>query len=118
MRMVKGLGNEIAALIIAARADRLFTSAEEVWRRSGISSAALACLARADAFLPSLQLTRREALWAIKGLRDNPLPLFKAADEKANRLQPEADEPLPMLKAMTAGREVVEDYRLYGPDTS
>jgi error-prone DNA polymerase len=34
--------------------------------------------AEADAFRPSLRLARREALWAIKALRDEPLPLFAA----------------------------------------
>jgi len=36
-------------------------------------------LGEADAFRPSLRLARREALWAIKALRDEPLPLFAAA---------------------------------------
>jgi error-prone DNA polymerase len=49
---------------------------------STISGAVPACragagqLAEADAFRPSLGLARREALWAIKALRDEPLPLF------------------------------------------
>ena len=37
-------------------------------------------LAEADAFRPDMDLNRRDALWAIKGLRDDPLPLFAAAD--------------------------------------
>ena len=40
---------------------------------------ALVRLAEADAFRPALGLARREALWAIKALRDEPLPLFAAA---------------------------------------
>jgi len=39
--------------------------------------AALGQIAEADAFRPSLQLARRDALWAIKALRDEPLPLFR-----------------------------------------
>jgi hypothetical protein len=31
---------------------------------------------QADGFLPSLKLECREALWAIKALRDEPLPLL------------------------------------------
>ncbi|MGO4119298.1 hypothetical protein ACEQ6C_39765, partial [Rhizobium ruizarguesonis] len=38
--------------------------------------ASLVLLAEADAFLPSLGLERRDVLWAIKALRDEPLPLF------------------------------------------
>jgi error-prone DNA polymerase len=45
-------------------------------RRAGVRSASLVQLAEADAFQPSLKLARREALWAIKALRDEPLPLF------------------------------------------
>jgi error-prone DNA polymerase len=37
-------------------------------------------LAESDAFQPSMRLARRDALWAIKALRDNPLPLFAVVD--------------------------------------
>ena len=66
--------------IVAARADRPFTSVDDLWRRAGGAACrALVRLAEADAFRPSLGLARREALWAIKALRDEPLPLFAAA---------------------------------------
>ncbi len=54
-------------------------------------SAALVQLAEADAFRPALGLARREALWAIKALRDEPLPLFAAASarEAADRARGE-----------------------------
>jgi len=39
-------------------------------------------LAEADAFSPSVGLARRDALWAIKALRDNPLPLFVASEDR------------------------------------
>ena len=67
-------------------------------------------LAQADAFRESLGLARREALWAIRPLRDDPLPLFAAADKREAGFLPEADEPRVALKPMTAGGEVVEDY--------
>jgi error-prone DNA polymerase len=79
MRMVKGLANTHAAIIVAARAERPFLSVDDLWRRAGVPSASLVELAEADAFRPALGLVRREALWAIKGLRDEPLPLFAAA---------------------------------------
>ena len=47
-------------------------------------------------------------------LRDDVLPLFAAADDRAGILRPEATEPTVQLPAMTAGREVVEDYRSTG----
>ncbi|MEH2512225.1 DNA polymerase III alpha subunit [Nitrobacteraceae bacterium AZCC 1564] len=107
--MVKGLANAHAATIIGARADRAFTSVDDLWRRAGVPSAAIVELAEADAFRPSLDLARREALWAIKALRDEPLPLFAAASAR-NEVVPEITEPAVSLKPMTAGSEVVEDY--------
>ena len=65
--------------IVAARADQPFASIDDLWRRAGVPSPRLVQLAEADAFRPSLGLARREALWAIKALRDEPLPLFAAA---------------------------------------
>ena len=67
-------------------------------------------LAEADAFRPSLKLARREALWAIKALRDEPLPLFAAAAARENARVPEINEPVVALRPKTAGGEVVEDY--------
>ena len=52
-------------------------------RRLAVPVTALTQLAEADAFRPSLALARREALWAIKALRDEPLPLFAAAAARA-----------------------------------
>jgi error-prone DNA polymerase len=72
--------------------------------------AGLVKIAEADGFRPSLGLARREALWAIKALRDEPMPLFAAATAREQQIVPEVDEPLVTLKPMTAGREVVEDY--------
>ena len=79
LRMVRGLANAHAAAIVGARADRPFASVDDLWRRAGVPASALVRLAEADAFRPALGLARREALWAIKALRDEPLPLFAAA---------------------------------------
>ena len=62
--------NDDAARIVAARASRPFTSVDDLWRPAGVKAAALTHLAKADGFRPSLGLARREALWAIKALRD------------------------------------------------
>ena len=110
MRMVSDLANADAATIVAARADQPFAGVEELRRRAGVKAAALNRLAEADAFRPSLELARREALWAIKALRDEALPLFAAADVRADALTPEIVEQPVALKPMTEGREVVEDY--------
>ena len=69
-------------------------------------------LAEADAYR-GLGLDRRGALWAIRGLADEALPLFVAAD-RGHTPQPELVEPPVVLARMTDGGEVVEDYRSMG----
>jgi error-prone DNA polymerase len=101
MRVVNGLAAVDVEQILAARADGPFTSVEEMWRRSRVKPAALERLAKADAFR-CLGLDRRQALWAIKGLGEAPLPLFAAAERR---------EPAVTLAPLASGREVVEDYR-------
>jgi error-prone DNA polymerase len=101
--MVKGLANEHGARIAVASADRPFADLDDVWRRCAVPVSALEKLADADAF-QVLGLDRRQALWRLRGLGLAPLPLFAAAEARDN-------EPAVQLKAMTEGREVVEDYR-------
>ncbi|SCB58534.1 error-prone DNA polymerase, DnaE-like [Rhizobium aethiopicum] len=110
MRLVRGLATADAARIVAARADEPFSSVDEMWRRSAVPAASLVELAEADAFLPSLRLERRDALWAIKALRDEPLPLFTAAAEREARVIAEQQEPEVELRQMTDGHNVIEDY--------
>jgi error-prone DNA polymerase len=101
LRMVKGLSNDHGARIVAARAERPFASIADAWRRCGVPVAAFEKLADADAFF-SLGLSRRQALWQVRGLGAAPLPLFAHGGEAA--------EPMVSLVPMTEGREVVEDY--------
>jgi len=110
LRMVRSLSNVDGASLVAARGDRPFGSIDDLWRRAGVPAATLVHLADADAFRESLTLARREALWAIKALRDEPLPLFAAAARRAGAALPEAIEPAVELKPMKEGSEVVEDY--------
>jgi error-prone DNA polymerase len=110
MRLVKGLAVADAARIVAARMDGAFASVDDIWRRSGVPAASLVQLAEADAFHPSLRLERRDALWAIKALRDEPLPLFAAAAEREMKVIAEQVEPGVELRQMTEGHNVVEDY--------
>lgn len=110
LRMVKGLANVDAARVVAVRSERPFASVDDLWRRAGVPAASLVELAEADAFRPSLGLARREALWAIKALRDEPLPLFAAASARESETVPEVHEPVIALRPMKAGGEVVEDY--------
>jgi error-prone DNA polymerase len=110
LRMAKGLANAHGASIVAARADRPFGSVDDLWRRAGVPVAALTQIAETDGFRPAFGLARRDALWAIKGLRDEELPLFAAASRRAGATVSEVSEPAISLRPMTAGSEVVEDY--------
>ena len=67
-------------------------------------------IAEADGFRPPFGLARCEALWAIKGLRDEELPLFAAASAREGLTVSEISEPSIALRPMAAGREVVADY--------
>ncbi|WP_454654100.1 error-prone DNA polymerase [Bosea beijingensis] len=111
LRMVKGLANAHAAAIITARARLPFESIEDLWRRARVPVAALAQIAEADGFRPSLGFARRDALWAIRVLRDEPLPLFAAA---ADMRADETPEPAIALRPLATGGDVVEDYRHVG----
>ena len=101
IKVVHGVSAVHAARIVAAREDRPFASVEDLWRRSGVPLATLEKLAKADAF-HALGLDRRQALWAIRGLGEAPLPLLEAAERR--------EAPVSLVP-LTAGREVVEDYR-------
>ncbi|HSU07215.1 MAG TPA: OB-fold nucleic acid binding domain-containing protein, partial [Acetobacteraceae bacterium] len=107
LRMTKGLANEHGARIVAARGDRPYQTIDDLHRRAGVPVAALERLAAADAFR-CLDLDRRAALWAIRGLSDR-LPLFAAAER-----EPDMIEPAVLLPPMTAAGQVVEDYRSTG----
>ena len=114
LRMVKGLDNKEMGGFLAARGEAPFASVDDLWRRTELASDTLVRLAEADAFRPSLGLSRREALWTIRGLRDEPLPLFSAAAEREAAALPELTEPVVALRPMATGGEVVEDYGRVG----
>ena len=102
LRMARGLANADAAQLVANRGDLPYRGIEALWRRARIPAAALERLAEADAFR-ALGISRRQALWQVRGLSDAALPLFAASVEPAVRLYPARD-----------GAEVVEDYRAVG----
>ena len=103
-RQVKGVAEAEAQWITAARANG-YRAVEDLWRRAGLQPALITRLAEADAFA-GLGLSRRDALWAAKALAgDAPLPLF-AADLDGEGIV----EPAVILRQMTMGEQVVEDY--------
>lgn len=104
LRQVKGVRKPEALLLAKARDEGARTP--EDFAHAGVSQRALELLAEADAFA-STGLTRREALWAVKGLKGEHrapvqapllagLPLFETAVA---------------LPGMALPQAVAEDYR-------
>ena len=107
LRQIRGLREEDATRIVTAREEG-YRSPADLRRRAGTRPAVLTRLARADAFT-STGLDRRQAAWAIRSLdRMEPLPLFDSPGEA------EPPRPEPALPAMSAGEQVVADYRTTG----
>jgi error-prone DNA polymerase len=108
LSQVVGLKEDHANLIVARRG-KGYDSVRDLWLRTGLSPAVLQKLAEADGF-GSLGLSRRDALWAIRGLQGTDgaetLPLFAGAGRPAHRAEPDAD-----LPPMPPGESVVHDYR-------
>jgi len=108
LRRIKGLAEDDSARLVAARGEG-YGSIRELWRRSNLPASVLSRLAEADAF-GSLDLTRRQALWAVKGLGPPPLPLFAAAEARLGD-GVAGVEPEIALPAAGLGEEVSDDYR-------
>lgn len=103
-RQIKGVAEEEAQWIVAARGNG-YRAVEDVWRRAGVPPATVTRLAEADCFA-ALGLTRREAQWQARALSgDRPLPLFAGDMDGEGIVEPEV-----VLREMTLGEEVVEDY--------
>jgi error-prone DNA polymerase len=105
LRQIKGFREEEARTFMKARAAGL-TSLEDYVLRSGLSRRGLELLAEADAFR-ALGLSRREALWAVKGMADE-VGAERTAPLIARQNIKEAQVLLPF---MTLPKEVAEDYR-------
>jgi error-prone DNA polymerase len=102
-RQIKGFREEDAKALVAARELGDFVTMRTVWRNAGLGGRALETLARGDSW-GSLGLSRRAALWHARGMGPKPLPLFPG-DEATGQ------EPAVTLPAMSLGQEVSEDYR-------
>jgi error-prone DNA polymerase len=104
LAMVRGLAEETARRILAARAQAAFADVADLARRAQLQRGELACLAAADA-LAALTGHRRKALWSALGLDvQGPRRAPLAAE-------PPAREEVPDLLAPTEGQDIVADYR-------
>jgi len=79
-RQIKGFKEDDGLWMGAARGNG-YRSIDAIWRRAGLTRRALSKLAEADGFA-DYGLSRRDALWAVKGLGgEKPLPLFEQKGE-------------------------------------
>ncbi len=106
LRQIGGFREEWAKAILAARAGGGFDSLDALRRRAALPARALDLLGGADA-LGSIDLSRRQGLWAASGVtRRTPAPLFEAAGiDEGDGAPPAA------LPRLSAGEEVVGDYQ-------
>ena len=124
LRLVKGLprveGERIAASqvignhAVKGRQGLTFSSLDDVMRKADVSAKSLQAIADADGF-SSLDMDRRQALWAARGLarhRLHDMPLFAHAGRQHERLA--GDEPVITLPKTPLGEAVAEDYRSLG----
>ncbi|HYC99039.1 error-prone DNA polymerase, partial [Brevundimonas sp.] len=106
MRSIDGFREEWAERIMEIREDGAFADLEDLRVRVRLPPAALDRLAEADAY-GSLDLTRRQGLWAARGAPPAAsAPLFEAMglDEADGR-------PPGALPRLSASEEVVGDYQ-------
>jgi error-prone DNA polymerase len=102
LRQIKGMAEDDARALVAARGDAPFRDIGDLARRTALRRDVLARLARADA-LAGLGIDRRTALWQVEGLLD--LPLFRGLLRA---------EPDPALPTATPAEHLHEDFRAVG----
>ncbi len=111
LRLVRGLGEEEALRITAAvKSHGPVASIAALWRASGARVSTLRHLAAADAF-GSMDLDRQAALWEIRALREEELPLF---GEKTPGVISAAEMTPGVLPRIPAPRKVIQDYAAIG----
>ncbi len=113
LRLVNGVGQPDADRIAHTVAQHgPFNSMLPLWRRSGASARAMRRLAAADAF-GSMGLSRQQALWQARLLRDTPLPLFDEATSE-HAACADKDDGYDQVPAVEPLRQVVLDYDATG----
>jgi error-prone DNA polymerase len=108
LRLVKGLSQAAAERLVAMRGAG-YPDPHALWRLSALTAKDLSGLAAADAFR-SMGLDRRAAEWAVRGLKDAPMPLFATLDPSQNP----RPEPAVGLPLMPIGAQVLHDYANLG----
>ena len=104
LRMVKSLSKEGGTRMLAARAQRAFTSAADLAERAALDRGDLEALAASDA-LSRLVGHRYRAVWQVSGV-ERALPLLPAATV--------VEEGTPLLRAPREGQDILADYNSTG----
>ena len=108
-RQIKGLSERSIRDRLIENRGGGYVSIRDLWLRSGLDKADIERLADADAF-GSLGLSRREALWQVRGLdagkAADELPLFNQVVQGELQVEPATN-----LPEMLPGEQVIEDYR-------
>ena len=105
-RQIDGFREEWAKTLVDARTQAAFSNLEDLARRAGLPARAMRLLADANA-CGSLDQGRREALWEVRRIPSDQLPLFAAA--QARELGGEPDAALPL---MPDSEHVTADYQM------
>ena len=105
-RQISGFRQVWAQAIQTARQQGRFTNIENLARRAHLPQRALRLIADADA-CASLGLDRRAALWEVRRMPDDALPLFAAARAAELNSEPKID-----LRPMGLGEHVAADYQM------
>jgi error-prone DNA polymerase len=103
LRMVKGLGEEAADRIVAARSAAPFADVQDLTLRAALERRELEALADAGA-LRELSGNRHLTFWQVAGT-EQELPLAPV---------PRASEGTPLLAPPTEGQNIAADYRSQG----
>jgi error-prone DNA polymerase len=103
LRLLKGLGEETAGRIVAARAETAFASVQDLTLRAQLLRRDLEALADAGA-LRDLSGNRHLTFWQVAG-SEQELPLAPV---------PRVAEATPLLAPPTEGQNIVADYRSAG----
>jgi error-prone DNA polymerase len=105
-RQVEGFRESWANALVNARSNR-FNAVADVARKALLPKTALVILAEADSF-QSIDMDRREILWAVRRLPDDQdLPLFAAS-----YTQEQPEEEIAPLPVMPLREHVLADYQM------
>ncbi len=112
LRMVKGLNEETAIRITAARQRGQFVSAEDLAARAGLDDQTMRFLARAGA-LARLSGHRHQAHWHVAGI-ERPLALQAGLADETPVYDVAAEDVEITLTAPSVKEDLLDDYRYTG----